>query len=83
MKLGILLVSIGALWSILGAIVLGLGVLLYPLAWAAVFATLYGVHKIAESRQNKSHSALNKSVQPSGDLSHADLSRDQNAALIR
>ncbi|PQO36894.1 hypothetical protein C5Y96_06950 [Blastopirellula marina] len=83
MKLGILLLSVGALWSILGAMVLGVGVLLYPVAWAAVFAVLYGVHKIADSRQNKSLSARNLSEKPSGDLSHADLSRDQNAAWIR
>lgn len=83
MKLGILLLSVGALWCLLGAVVLGVGVLLYPLAWAAVFAVLYGVHKIADSRQNKSHSARGASEKPSGDLSHADLSRDQNAALIR
>lgn len=83
MKLGILLLSVGALWSVLGAVVLGVGVLLYPLAWAAVFLVLYGVHKIADSRQNTSNSALDSSEQPSGDLSHADLSRDQNAAMIR
>lgn len=83
MKLGILLLSVGALWCALGAVVLGPGVLLYPLAWAAVFAVLYGVHKIADSRQNKSPSARKPSEKPSGDLSHADLSRDQNAALIR
>ncbi|MBA2113232.1 hypothetical protein [Bremerella alba] len=83
MKLGILLVSIGILWSVLGAVILGPGVLLYPLAWAAVFAVLFGVHKLAESRQNKSRPAPNQSEKPSGDLSHADLSRDQNAALIR
>ncbi|MFN3153158.1 hypothetical protein [Bremerella sp.] len=83
MKLGILLLSVGAIWCALGAVVLGPGVLLYPLAWAAVFAVLYGVHKLAESRRNKAHPALSKSAQPSGNLSHADLSRDQNAALIR
>ncbi|QDU73336.1 hypothetical protein Pan97_03060 [Bremerella volcania] len=83
MKLGTLLVSVIGLWCVLGAIVLGPGVLLYPVAWVAVFAVLYGVHKIAEPRQNKAQSALRKSAQSSGDLSHADLSRDQNAALIR
>ncbi|MEW4565176.1 hypothetical protein AB1K70_21815 [Bremerella sp. JC770] len=83
MKLGILLVSIGALWSVLGAIVLGPGVLLYPLAWAAVFGVLYGIHKIAEARQGKAQPAPHESAQPPGDLSHADLSRDQNAAMIR
>ena len=71
MKLGILLLSVAALWSILGAIVLGVGVLLYPAAWAAVFAVLYGVHKLAQSRQNKAPTALEAPIEPSGDLSHA------------
>ncbi len=71
MKLGILLLSVGALWCILGAVVLGVGVLLYPLAWAAVFAVLYGVHKLAQSRQNKALTASETSSKPSGDLSHA------------
>jgi len=83
MKLGILLVSIVAFWSVLGAVVLGPGVLLYPLAWVAVAAVLYGVHKLAEARKNKTQSSLASSVTSSGDLSHADLPRDQSAALIR
>lgn len=83
MKLGMLLVSVGVLWAVLGSVVLGPGVLFYPLAWVAVFAVLYGVHKLADTRKNKTSAALSNSEKPSGDLSHADLSRDPNAAMIR
>ncbi len=45
MKLVTLLGSIIALWCLLGAVVLGPGILAYPAAWCAVVAIMYGIHK--------------------------------------
>lgn len=46
MKLLSILASIAAMWCLLGAIILGPGILVYPLAWVAVVAILFGLHKL-------------------------------------
>ncbi|RCS52932.1 hypothetical protein DTL42_08935 [Bremerella cremea] len=45
MKLVTLLSSIIVLWCLLGAIVLGPGILVYPATWCAVAGVMYGIHK--------------------------------------
>ena len=46
MKLLSILATIGAVWCLLGAVILGPGILVYPLAWVAVTAVLFGLHKL-------------------------------------
>lgn len=45
MKLVTLLSSIILLWCLLGAIVLGVGILVYPVTWCAVLGVMLAIHK--------------------------------------
>ncbi|PQO45665.1 hypothetical protein [Blastopirellula marina] len=45
MKLVPLLTSIVVLWCLLGTVVLGPGILVYPAAWCGVVGVMYAVHK--------------------------------------
>ncbi|MEW4455412.1 hypothetical protein AB1L30_22270 [Bremerella sp. JC817] len=83
MKLVSLLASIAALWCVLGAFVLGPGILMYPLAWGAVFAILFGIHKIFGSSITPPD-AMSDTDQPlSGKIADNSLTHDHSAALAR
>jgi uncharacterized protein YneF (UPF0154 family) len=48
MKLVPILAVIGLLWCATGAMVLGVGVLVYPAAWAGIALGLFLLHKVVE-----------------------------------
>jgi len=50
MKLTHLLIGIAVAWCLLGAVVLGPGLLLYPLSWGFVAAILLAVHRMRLDR---------------------------------
>jgi len=50
MKLTYLLGGIAVAWCLLGALVLGPGILLYPLAWGIVVTVLLAVHRLRIDR---------------------------------
>ncbi|GAA4429597.1 hypothetical protein [Bremerella cremea] len=83
MKLVSLLASIAALWCVLGAIVLGPGILAYPLAWGAVFAVLFGIHKVFGSSITPSDATPQVEKTSSSNVSDNALSHDRSAALAR
>lgn len=83
MKLVSLLATIGAVWCVLGAIVLGPGVLIYPLAWAAVFAVLFGVHKVVQNRENQGQKRSGATNKSANSVSSGGISGDQRTAMVR
>lgn len=78
MKLAVLLGSIALAWCLLGALVLGVAVLVYPLVWGGVAMVLLGVHKLNELRGGRGNE-LPRRTAPRP----AEMSRDETAALVR
>lgn len=50
MSLTKLLVGIGVAWIVLGSLVLGPSLLIYPAAWMTIMAFFFGLHQIVGSR---------------------------------
>ena len=76
MKLAVLLGSIAIAWCLLGALVLGAAVLVYPLVWAAVASILLAIHKLNGLRGGQTNVVYRAAPQPT-------VSRDESAALAR
>lgn len=65
MKLVHLLTSIVVLWCLLGTVVLGPGILIYPLGWCAVLGVMFSVHKFLGLGKMEARTSVDPSSKPS------------------
>jgi len=77
MRLPIILGATGVAWCVLGAVAIGPGILVYPLAWGAILFMFIGLHQWStQSRRQQAKASRQKSQAPI----HSQFSGDHTAA---
>ena len=64
MSLTKLLVGIGVTWVVLGSLVLGPSLLIYPAAWMTIMAFFFGLHQVVGARFSAPELAQETSPEP-------------------
>ncbi|PQO27093.1 hypothetical protein [Blastopirellula marina] len=83
MTLVSLLASIIALWCVLGSIVLGPGILVYPIAWCAVLAVMYGIHRFLGLGKETTGTLSDSNANSKDEHSPSGLSPNPPTAIAR